>query len=39
MNSDGDNFYMKIVDLNEIYNFVVLTFFSFEVTKMVKLLI
>ena len=36
MNSDGDDFYTKIVALNEIYNFVVLIFFSFEVIKMVK---
>ena len=27
MNSDGDKFYMKIVDLDEIYNFVVQTVF------------
>ena len=27
MNSDGDKFYMKIVDLDEIYNFVVHKFF------------
>ena len=26
MNSYGDKFYMKIVDINEIYNFVVQTF-------------
>ena len=26
-NSDEDNYYMKIVVLNEIYNFVVLSFF------------
>ena len=29
-NSDGDNFYMKIVSLNEIYNFVVLNFFHLK---------
>ena len=27
MNSDEDKLYMKIVDLDEIYNFVVQTFF------------
>ena len=27
MNLDGDKLYMKIVDLDEIYNFVVQTFF------------
>jgi len=27
MNSDGDKLYMRIVDLDEIYNFVVQTFF------------
>jgi hypothetical protein len=26
-NSDGDDFYMKIIALNEIYNFLVLSFF------------
>ena len=36
MNLDGDKLYIKIVDLNEIYNFVGLSFFSFEVIKMVK---
>ena len=30
-----DNFYMKIIDLDEIYNFLVLSF-SFEVVKMLK---
>jgi hypothetical protein len=30
MMSDEDNFYMYIVDLNEIYNFVVLSFFIWE---------
>ena len=30
MNSDGDKLYMKIVDLDEIYNFVVQTFFSWS---------
>jgi len=38
MNSYEDNLYMKIVTLNEIYNFVVLSF-SFEVIKMLKYLI
>ena len=27
---------MKIIDLDEIYNFLVLSFFSFEVVKMLK---
>ena len=27
---------MKIIDLDEIYNFLVLSFFSFEVIKMLK---
>jgi hypothetical protein len=27
MTSDEDDFYMKIIDLNEIYNFQVLSFF------------
>ena len=27
MNSDGDKLYMKIVDLDEIYNFIVQIFF------------
>ena len=31
-----NNFYMKIIDLNEIYNFLVLSFFSFEVVKVLK---
>ena len=30
-----DNFYMKIIDLDEIYNFLLLSF-SFEVVKMLK---
>ena len=30
-----DNFYMKIIDLDEIYNFLVLSF-SFKVVKMLK---
>ena len=30
-----DNFYMKIIDLDEIYNFLILSF-SFEVVKMLK---
>ena len=30
-----DNFYIKIIDLGEIYNFLVLSF-SFEVVKMLK---
>ena len=33
-----DNFYMKIIDLDEIYNFLVLSFL-FEVVKMLKKLI
>ena len=32
--SDEDNFYMQIVDLDEIYNFIVLIF-SFEDIKMI----
>ena len=35
MELNDDNFYMKIIDLNEIYNFLVLSF-SFEVVKMLK---
>ena len=31
-----NNFYIKIIDLDEIYNFLVLSFFSFEVVKMLK---
>jgi hypothetical protein len=31
MNLDRDNFYMKIVAFVQIYNFVVPTFFSFDV--------
>ena len=27
MDSDGDKIYTKIIDLNEIYNFVIQTFF------------
>jgi hypothetical protein len=34
--SDKDDLYKKIVSLNEIYNFIVLSFFSFEAIKMVK---
>jgi hypothetical protein len=36
---DEDEFYMTIVALDEIYNFVVLSFFSFENVKMFKRLI
>jgi hypothetical protein len=36
MISDEDNFYIKIVALDEIYNFLVFIFFSFEVFKMLK---
>ena len=36
MVSNEDTFYMKTVALNEIYNFLVLSFFSFEVVKMLK---
>ena len=35
MNSDENGVYMKIVALNEIYNFVVLSF-SFKVIKKLK---
>jgi hypothetical protein len=31
-----DELYMKIVALDEIYNFVVLSFFSFEYVKILK---
>ena len=30
MNSDGDKIYKKIIDLDEIYNFVIQTFFHLE---------
>jgi hypothetical protein len=33
---DEDDFYVKIVALDEIYNFLVLSFFSFEIVKMLK---
>ena len=36
MELNEDNFYMKIIDLDEIYNFLVLSFFLFEVVKMLK---
>ena len=36
MNSDGDKLYMKIVDLDEIYNFVILIFFSFGAILVLK---
>ena len=38
MNLDGDQLYMKIVDLDEIYNFVVQTFFiwSHLVTQIIE---
>ena len=35
MELNKNNFYMKIIDLDEIYNFLVLSF-SFEVVKMLK---
>ena len=35
MISDEDDFYMKIIALDKIYNFLVLSF-SFEVFKMLK---
>ena len=31
-----NNFYIKIIDLDEIYNFLILSFFLFEVVKMLK---
>ena len=31
-----DIFYMKIIDLDKIYNFLVLSFISFEIVKMLK---
>ena len=36
---DEDEIYMKIVALDDIYNFLVLSFFSFEDVKMLKKLI
>jgi hypothetical protein len=36
MESNEDNFYINIVDHDEIYNFLVLSFFSFEIIKMLK---
>ena len=36
MNSDGDKLYMKVVDLDEIYNFVVQIFFSFGAIFVLK---
>jgi hypothetical protein len=33
---DEDDFYMKVVAVDEIYNFLILSFFSFEVSKMIK---
>ena len=33
---NDETFYVKIVALNEIYNFLVLSFFSFEFIKMLK---
>jgi len=36
MESNKDNFYINIVDLNKIYNFLVLSIFSFEIVKMLK---
>jgi hypothetical protein len=36
MTSNEDNFYMKIVDFGEIYNFLFFEFFSFETIKMLK---
>jgi len=35
MNSDGDKLYIKIIDLDEIYNFVV-QFFLFEAILVLK---
>ena len=36
MESNEDNFYINIADLNKIYNFLVLSIFSFEIVKMLK---
>jgi hypothetical protein len=36
MESNKYTFYIKVVALNEIYNFVVLSFFSFEDVKILK---
>ena len=39
MTSDEDDFYMKIIALDEIYNFLVLNFFSFDDVKVLKKII
>jgi hypothetical protein len=39
MESSEYIFYTKIVALNEIYNFIVLNFFSFEDIKILKIII
>ena len=39
MTSDEDDFYMKIVALDEIYKFLVLIFFSFDDVKVLKKII
>jgi hypothetical protein len=39
MTSNEDEIYMKIAALDEIYNFLVLSFFSFEDAKMLKKII
>jgi hypothetical protein len=36
MVSNEDIFYMKVVALNDIYNFLVLSFFIFEIVKIHK---
>ena len=36
MDSDGDKIYTKIIDLDEIYNFVIQIFFSFEIILVFK---
>jgi hypothetical protein len=36
MESNEDNCYITMVDLGEIYNFLVFSFFSFEIIKMLK---
>ena len=36
MDSDGDKIYTKIIDLNEIYNFVIQIFFSFGIILVFK---
>jgi hypothetical protein len=39
MNSDADKLYTKLVAFDKIYNFVVQTFFAFEVILRLKILI